>query len=116
LTLVLTTDAQAVALKAKLFQGLADPSRLRILETLRAGPHTVSAIVDKTGLSQSNVSNHLSCLRDCGLVTREPQGRFVHYRLTDERVATMLGLADGVLADVATGVYLCTRYESEKEP
>jgi DNA-binding transcriptional ArsR family regulator len=55
-------------------------------------------------------------LRDCGLVTREPQGRFVHYRLTDERVATMLGLADGVLADVATGVYLCTRYESEKEP
>lgn len=63
-----------------------------------------------TGLSQSNVSNHLGCLRDCGLVVAEQQGRFVHYALSDQRVGQLLELADGLLADVAKGVYECTRY------
>jgi DNA-binding transcriptional ArsR family regulator len=100
----------ALALKAKLFRGFADPSRLAILETLRDGPQSVGKIVAATGLSQPNVSNHLSCLLDCGLVTREQQGRFVYYQLSDPRVALLLGMVDEVLADVARGVYECTRY------
>jgi DNA-binding transcriptional ArsR family regulator len=64
---------QGTALKAKLFRGFSDTSRLAILEKLRAGPLTVGALVEKTGLSQSNVSNHLGCLRDCGLVTCSQQ-------------------------------------------
>lgn len=108
--MLMTANAQAVALKAKLFNGFADPSRLSILETLRPGPLTVTEIVAATGLSQSNVSNHLGCLRDCGLVSREPQGRFVCYQLSDERVASLLRLADELLADVAKGIYECTRY------
>jgi DNA-binding transcriptional ArsR family regulator len=71
---------------------------------------TVSEIVAATGLSQSNVSNHLGCLRDCGLVTANQKGRFVYYRLSDDRVAALLRLADELLADVARGVYECTRY------
>ena len=67
-------------------------------------------IVDATGLSQSNVSNHLACLRDCGLVVAEQQGRFVYYELSDKRVGRLLILADELLADVAKGVYECTRY------
>lgn len=106
-----TTHAQSLALKAKLFRGFADPSRLSILESLRDDARSVGELVDMTGLAQSNVSNHLACLLDCGLVTREPQGRRVIYRLADERVGTLLGLADDLLEEVAQGVYVCPRYE-----
>ncbi len=105
-------QANGVALKAKLFRGFADPSRLSIAEALRAGPLTVGQIATATGLSQPNASNHLSCLRDCGLVTSEQRGRYVHYRLSDSRVDALLRLADELLADVARGVYECTRYEA----
>lgn len=103
----------ALALQAKLFRGFADPSRLAILIALRNGARSVSDIVQATGLSQPNVSNHLSCLRDCGLVTASPQGRFVYYELSDRRVEQLLRLADELLADVAKGVYECTRYQTE---
>jgi ArsR family transcriptional regulator, cadmium/lead-responsive transcriptional repressor len=99
-------------LKAKLFRGFSDSSRLSILEALRHGPLTVTELVEVTGLSQPNASNHLACLHDCGLVSREQQGRYVYYRLSDDRVSALLNLADQVLADVAKGVYECTRYEA----
>ncbi len=105
-----TLVPQATALKAKLFRGFSDISRLSILEVLRAGPLTVSAITEKTALSRTNVSNHLRCLSDCDLVVSETQGRYTFYQLSDPRVATLLGLADELLADVARGVYECTRY------
>jgi DNA-binding transcriptional ArsR family regulator len=108
--MLMTAYTQAVDLKAKLFRGFSDPSRLSILEALYNGPLTVTEIVDATGLSQSNVSNHLGCLHDCGLVARKQQGRYVSYQLSDERVAGLLRLADELLADVAQGVYTCTRY------
>ncbi len=112
--MLITADAPGLALKAKLFNGFADLSRLAILETLRDGPQSVSEIVAATGLSQSNASNHLACLHDCGLVTREQRGRYVHYNLSDERVGTLLGLADELLGDVALGVYHCTRYPAKE--
>lgn len=102
---------QRTALKAKLFRGFSDTSRLTILEVLRAEPLTVSAIVERTGLSQSNVSNHLACLRDCDLVTSSQHGRYTSYQLSDGRVDALLGLADALLAEVARGMYECTRYE-----
>lgn len=108
---------QAVNLKAKLFRGLADPSRLAILEALVAGPRTVNDVVAVTSLSQSNVSNHLGCLRDCGLVISEHQGRYVWYQVSDPRVAELLRLGDELLAEVARGVYECTRYQqAELDP
>ena len=108
--MLMTAKATSVVLQAKLFRGLADPSRLSILEALRGGPLTVSEIVEATDLSQPNASNHLSCLRDCGLVVAEPEGRYVTYHLSDDRVGELLALAESLLADVARGVYACTRY------
>lgn len=108
----LLTPATRLALKAKFFRGLAEPSRLAILEALLDGPRTVSELVAATGLSQPNASAHLACLRDCGLVVREARGRHAYYRLADERVARLLRLADEILAEVALGVYLCTHIPS----
>ncbi len=102
-------------LKAKLFRGFADTSRLSILEALRARPLNVGEIDQATGLSQSNISNHLGCLRDCGLVTSEQRGRYTYYRLADDRIDRLLRLAEEVLSDVAQGVYQCTRYSAPAE-
>lgn len=113
--MLLNPHVQALDLKAKLFRGFSDPSRLSILDALRAGPLTVTEIVEATGLSQSNASNHLRCLRECGLVTSTPEHRYVRYQLSDQRVATLLRLADELLADVAKGVYECTRYTRADE-
>jgi len=68
-----TLVPQATALKAKLFREFSDTSRLCILEALCAGPLTVGVISEKTGLSRTNVSNHLRCLSDCDLVLSSPQ-------------------------------------------
>ena len=105
----LTADPKAIDLQAKLFRGFSDPSRLSILMALRQGPLTVTEILEKTGLSQSNASNHLACLRDCGLVKAEQEGRYVSYHLSDDRVGAVLELAESLLSDVARGVYECTR-------
>jgi DNA-binding transcriptional ArsR family regulator len=108
--MLMTTDKTGLDVKAKLFRGFSDTSRLSILDALRNGPLTVGEITSITGLSQSNVSNHLGCLRDCGLVTAEQEGRYVTYHLSDDRVGDLISLAESLLADVARGVYECTRY------
>lgn len=114
--MILTADTTGLALKAKLFRGFGDSSRLSILEALRRGPLTVSEIIEATGLFQSNVSNHLGCLRDCGLVVAEQEGRFVTYHLSDDRVGDLMATAESLLADVARGVYECTRYNVQATP
>jgi ArsR family transcriptional regulator, cadmium/lead-responsive transcriptional repressor len=111
--MISTPTMTALELKAKLFRGFSDPSRLAILESLVAGARSVTEIVGETGLSQSNVSNHLSCLRDCGLVVREQRGRYILYQLSDERIVALLTLAGDVLRDVAKGVYECVNYERD---
>ncbi len=113
--MLINAKTQSIELQAKLFRGFGDPSRLSILEALRNGPLTVGEIVKTTGLSQSNVSNHLGCLRDCGLVIAEQNWRHVTYHLSDDRVGDLLALAESLLSDVARGVYECTRYNISKE-
>ena len=106
------TKTQVTDLKVKLFRGFSDSSRLSILNALRDGPLTVNEIVEATGLTQSNVSNHLACLRCCDLVVRQQQGRYVYYQLSDARIAKLLDLADELLADVVLGIDSCNRYDT----
>lgn len=108
--MLMTNRMEAFGLQAKLFRGLSDQSRLAILEALRGGPLPVSEIVEATGLSQSNTSNHLRCLSDCGLVAAEQEGRFVYYRLSDQRIETLLRLADELLAETGRRIFECTNY------
>lgn len=110
--MLITTQKTDLALKAKLFRGFGDPSRLGIIEALREGPRTVSEIISVTALSQSKVSNHLGCLRDCGLVRGERDGRHVTYHLSNDHIGDILTLAEAVLEDVAREIYECTRYNT----
>ena len=104
-------NPEKIELQAKLFRGFGDPVRLSMLSALQAGPLTVSEIVAATGVSQPNASNHLRCLRECGLVSAEQKGKNVLYRLSDKRVSALLFLADALLQDIAQGIYECTRYD-----
>jgi DNA-binding transcriptional ArsR family regulator len=107
------TQDIALALKAKLFRGFADPSRLAIVEALLDGEKTVSELVLLAGLSQPNTSAHLACLKDCGLVASRQDGRRVYYHLADPRLEEVLRMVEDVLADIAANVYACTRYRVE---
>lgn len=78
------------AVLARLGRALADPTRCRILVRLLDGAHYPGQLADELGLSRSNVSNHLSCLRGCGLVVATYEGRQVHYALADDHLARAL--------------------------
>jgi DNA-binding transcriptional ArsR family regulator len=68
--MLMTAKIRSVDLQAKLFRGFADPSRLSVLVALRNGPLTVGEIVEATGLSQSNASNHLGVCATAALSSR----------------------------------------------
>lgn len=73
-------------LTAKYFRALGDPTRLRILEALIDGPLTVSELTSALRCPQSSVSNHIACLRWCGFLSAENQGKWTYYAVTDPRV------------------------------
>lgn len=105
----------ATDLVAKYFRGLGDPSRLRILELLRGEEElSVGDLVERLGLPQPKVSNHLACLRWCGFIEARREGRTVYNRIADPRVAEMLDLAESLLADNAEHVGACCRIEEPK--
>lgn len=115
-TLTSAKTRDEIRVKAKLFRGLADPSRLSILEALREGPRNVSQIVEATGLSQSNTSTHLNCLWCCGLVDKEVRGRFSYYRIKSRRFVRILSAAEDALHEVYDRIAECARYEEPPKP
>ncbi|WP_375430707.1 ArsR/SmtB family transcription factor [uncultured Friedmanniella sp.] len=82
---------------ARFGHALSDPTRTKVLLTLRAGPAYPADLADLVGVSRQAMSNHLACLRGCGLVVAVPEGRRSRYELTDPRIAHAL---DDLLAMV----------------
>lgn len=83
----------------RLGRAMADPTRSRILMSLLEGPIYPAALARELDLSPSNVSNHLTCLRDCGIVVAEPEGRRTRYEVADPRLTRALtALLDTTLA------------------
>lgn len=79
-------------------RALADESRRRILLLLLRGPTYPAEVSRSLGLGKANTSNHLSCLRGCGLVLAKREGRHVRYELADPHLGDALrALADLVL-------------------
>ena len=95
-------------LVAKYFRGLGDPTRVRILELLRdEGELCVGELVERLGLAQPKVSNHLACLRWCGFIASRREHRVVFNFVADERVEQMLDLAHALLEDNQEHVAAC---------
>lgn len=104
-------DERALTVAACLFHGFSDPSRLAILRHLALGEHRVVDLTGHLGLAQSTVSQHLACLRDCGLVTSRPHGRASMFSLTQpEALMDLLTAAERLLGLTGDAVALCPVY------
>ncbi len=84
------TVASDVEVLARFGRALADPIRCQLLLALRDAPGYPSDLADKIGVSRTRLSNHLACLRDCGLVVTVPDGRRTRYELADPRLGHAL--------------------------
>lgn len=94
---------------ARLFRGLSDPTRLAILLALLDGERRVADVVEAVGSSQSNVSNHLACLKACGLVVDRPgDRRQVFYSIARPEVRDVLIAAEHLLVEGGHAVDLCS--------
>lgn len=85
---------------ARFGHALSDPTRARLLLALRDAPGYPAELAELLGTSRQNLSNHLACLRGCGLVVAVPQGRRTRYELADTRLAHALGDLLGVVLAV----------------
>lgn len=95
---------------ARFGKALADPTRAAILLKLTTGPAFPSDLADGIGVSRQILSNHLACLRDCGLVAANPAGRRVRYDLSDPRLAHAL---EDLLGTILTVDPLCSCTEPD---
>ncbi|MGW9029519.1 ArsR/SmtB family transcription factor [Streptomyces sp. NPDC055722] len=94
--LSIASDIDALA---RFGRALADPIRCRILLVLREAPAYPADLAEKLGISRTRLSNHLACLRDCGIVVAVPEGRRTRYELADSRLGLALDdLRGAVLA------------------
>lgn len=84
------TFAPDIEVLVRFGRALADPIRCRILLELRKAPAYPADLADALGVSRTRLSNHLACLRDCGLVVAVPDGRRTRYELADERLGHAL--------------------------
>lgn len=79
-----------VELIALRFQALADPTRIKLLDTLcLRGEASVHDLTEVVGSTQQNVSRHLGVLRDAGIVRRRKVGNYAYYSIRDDRVAEL---------------------------
>jgi ArsR family transcriptional regulator, cadmium/lead-responsive transcriptional repressor len=85
---------------ARFGHALSDPTRARVLLALREAPAYPADLADQIGVSRQALSNHLACLRGCGLVLAVPDGRRSRYELADGRLAHALGDLLGVVLAV----------------
>ena len=84
----------------ELFKALSDPTRARVLMALMEAAGYPSELADTLGVSRQSLSNHLGCLRGCGLVVAVPDGRRTRYELADHRLAHALEDLLGVVLAV----------------
>ncbi|EFC86603.1 helix-turn-helix transcriptional regulator [Parafrankia sp. EUN1f] len=75
---------------ARFGHALSDPTRARLLLVLRKGPSYPTELAEILSVSRTNLSNHLACLRGCGLVVAVSEGRRLRYELADSALAHAL--------------------------
>jgi DNA-binding transcriptional ArsR family regulator len=86
-------------IKADLFKALAHPARIRALEVLSTGEHSVSDLIPEVGIEASHLSQQLAVLRRAGLVTTRKEGATVFYALKSPLVRRLLATAKELLLE-----------------
>jgi DNA-binding transcriptional ArsR family regulator len=94
-------------IKAKFIRGFSEKTRLQILECIKEKEKTVSQIVEELEGNQSNISQHLACLKGCGIIVGRQEGKYVYYGMSNPKIKDMLDMFDSVLSLVQEGVAKC---------
>jgi DNA-binding transcriptional ArsR family regulator len=89
--------ADLVELIAERFRALSEPTRIKLLDSLREGEATVLDLTELIGTTQQNVSKHLGVLQRAGIVARRKQGNYAYYRIIDEGVFSLCEAVCGSL-------------------
>lgn len=101
-------DRDLITAKKNFFGALSDETRISILYALKEnGEMCVSDICKATGKDQSIVSHHMACLRNCGLVNTEKDGKFVVYSIKNELISQILDLSDKHVKEMFEGILSC---------
>ncbi|HBI44031.1 MAG TPA: transcriptional regulator [Planctomycetales bacterium] len=102
--------------KAGIFQALAHPTRVALVEFLRSGEMSVGQLCEKIGIEQANASQHLAILRNKHLVETRKDGNQVFYRLRDPRIGVVLeALRDYFLAHISEALQMLKKEQQEAE-
>lgn len=108
-------DRDLITAKKNFFGALSDENRLSILYALKEnGNMCVSDICDVTGKDQSLVSHHMACLRNCGLVNTEKNGKFVVYSIKNGLISNILDLSDRHVKEMLEGILSCKVVNNKK--
>lgn len=97
------TSSPRLDVMTRLGRAMSDPSRARILAALVRGPAYPADLAAELGMTRPNVSNHLACLRGCGLVAVDVQGRRTRYSIADPHLTRALTSLVDVVLDVDDG-------------
>jgi DNA-binding transcriptional ArsR family regulator len=104
-------EVNQLDVKAKFIRGFSDKTRLQILHSIKNKELTVSQIVDELKGNQSNISQHLACLKGCGIIVGRQEGKYVYYSLRNEQIIQLLHMMDVVFYQVEAQVAACDKYE-----
>jgi DNA-binding transcriptional ArsR family regulator len=96
--------------KVKFLQGFAHKVRIQILECIKEDEKTVSQIVKDLNGNQSNISQHLACLKGCGLIVGRQEGKYMYYSLRNQQVRDLLSMFNDVLEDVQNDMACCENH------
>lgn len=106
------TDTDIVV--ADLFQVLASPIRLGVVRLLLNGERHVGDLIEEMGIAQPRLSNHLACLRNCGLVRTRRQGNFVYYAIANPRVVEIVRIGEALAELNAQELASCDVLQQER--
>ena len=99
-----------IDMKVKLIHGFSNKTRIQILESIKDQEKTVSQIVEEINGNQSNISQHLACLKGCGIIIGRNEGKYCYYSLRNQHIRDLLTMFDVVLEDVQNDVACCERH------
>jgi DNA-binding transcriptional ArsR family regulator len=100
----------AMDMKIKFLHGFSHKVRIQILECIKEEEKTVSQIVADLNVSQSSISQHLACLKGCGLIVGRQEGKYMYYSLRNQQVRELLKMFDVVLEDVQNDMAFCENH------
>ena len=99
-----------IDIKMKFLHGFSNKTRIQILDSIKEEEKTVSQIVDDLNGNQSNISQHLTCLKGCGLIVGRQDGKYVYYRVRNQLIRDLLTMFDVVLEDIENNIACCENH------